>query len=245
MRVITVAAQKGGTGKTTSAAAIAQGASTKGKKALLIDLDPQGSLTHIIGAKAGNRDLLQGQNSGGLVQRLDGQPDIIPASMGLAAADIELANRPGRDFLLRKALQTLKGYDLTIIDTPPHLGTLLINALTAATDVVIPLQADTFAIQGLFQLTETIQQVQQYTNPTLRINGVILTRYSARTVHARDLREAIAAKCETLGIPLLQSIIREGVAIREAQTLQRSIFDYAPKSNPARDYEALINELEV
>lgn len=248
MRVIAIAAQKGGTGKTTSAAAIAQGAFKRGKATLLTDLDPQGSLTHIIGADGnapGSYDIMQGQSAGELIQRRDDQPDIIPASLRLAGTDAELATRPGRDFLLQAGIKHLKGYDLIIIDTPPSLGTLLVNALTAATEVIIPLQADTFAVQGLYQLTDTIQQVKQYCNPGLQITGAVLTRYSPRTVLARDLREAIAAKCEALNIPLLRSIIREGVAIREAQTLQQNLFTYAPKSNPAKDYDSLLNELEV
>ena len=248
MRVIAVAAQKGGTGKTTSAAALAQGAIKWGKSALLIDLDPQGSLTHIIGADGnapGSYDLMQGQSAGELIQHRDDQPDIIPASLRLAGTDAELATRPGRDFLLQAGIKPLKGYDLIIIDTPPSLGTLLVNALTAATEVIIPLQADTFAVQGLYQLTDTIQQVKQYCNPGLQITGAVLTRYSAHTVLARDLREAIAAKCEVLSVPLLRSIIREGVAIREAQTLQQNLFTYAPKSNPAKDYDSLLKELEV
>ena len=248
MRVIAVAAQKGGTGKTTSAAAIAQGAIKHGKSVLLIDLDPQGSLTHITGADGntpGSYDLIKGRNAIELIQHYSDQPDIIPASLRLAGADAELAAKSGRDFLLQAGLKPLKEYDLAVIDTPPALGTLLVNALTAATEVIIPIQADTFAVQGLYQIADTIHQVQQYCNRDLKITGAIFTRYSLRTILARDLRKAIVTKCDALGVPLLHTVIREGVAIREAQTLQQNLFTYAPKSNPAKDYNSLLNELEV
>lgn len=248
MRVISVSSQKGGTGKTTSAAAIAQGAVTLGLKPLLIDLDAQGSLTCISranGSAPGSYELIKGQDVTGMIQHIDGLPDIIPASLQLAGVDAELSNRPGRDFLLKKALEPLKGYDLVILDTAPALGTLLVNSLTAATEVIIPLQADTFAIQGLYQLTDTIQQVQQYCNQGLQITGALLTRYSPRTVLARDLRETIQERCKDLGVPLLNTTIRDGVAIREAQTLQENLFSYAPKSNPAQDYMQLLDEIKI
>ena len=246
MRVICIASQKGGTGKTTTAAAIGQAAARQGQHVLVIDLDAQGSLTVITGARGaapGSYDLMKGRDPADLIQHIPGQPDIIPGSLKLAGADAELAARPGRDFLLQRSLQPLKGYDLVLIDCPPTLGTLLVNGLTAATDVIIPLQADTFAVQNLFQIRDTITQVQQYCNPDLRITGALLTRYSPRTVLARDLRDAIAAQCTALDIPLLKTYIRDGVALKEAQTLKQNLFDYAPRSNPAKDYMQLYKEI--
>lgn len=248
MRIISVSSQKGGTGKTTTAAALAQGAAELGHKPLLIDLDAQGSLTCISRANGnapGSYELIKGRDVAELIQHIDGMPDIIPASLQLAGADAELANRPGRDFLLKKALEPLKEYDLVIIDTAPALGTLLVNSLTAATEVIIPLQADTFAVQGLYQLTDTIAQVKQYCNPALQITGALLTRYSPRTVIARDLKEAIQGRCDALAVPLLNTSIRDGVAVREAQTLQQSLFQYAAKANPARDYMQLLQEIKI
>ena len=248
MRVISISSQKGGTGKTSTAGAIGQAAAKQGQRVLVIDLDAQGSLTVITGARGdapGSYDLLKGRGPTELIQHIEGQPDIIPASLQLAGADAELSNRPGRDFLLQTALKPLKGYDLVLIDTPPTLGTLLVNSLTAATEVIIPLQADTFAVQNLYQLTDTIKQVQQYCNGALTITGALLTRYSLRTVLARDLREAIAGKCAALGVPLLNTYIRDGVALKEAQTVKQNLFDYAPKSNPARDYMQLYKEIKI
>lgn len=248
-RVISISNQKGGVAKTSTAASIAQGAIKRGRKVLCIDLDPQGSLTHINradGTKRGSYDLLKGTEAAQTIQHLPGMPDTIPASLQLAGADAEFSSKPGRDFLLQAAIEPLKGnYDLIVIDTPPTLGTLLINSLTAATEVIIPLQADTFALQSVYQLADTIQQVKMYCNSSLRITGALLTKYSPRTVLARDLREAVKVKCEALGIPMLKTAIREGVAIKEAQTMRESLFDYAPRSNPAKDYMTLLDEMEV
>lgn len=248
MRIICIASQKGGTGKTSTAAAIGQAAAHKGKRALVIDMDSQGNLTTITGAKGaapGSYDLLKGAPPGDLIQHIPAQPDVIPASLRLAGADAELSTQPGRDFLLQKALQPIKGYSLAVLDSPPGLGTLLVNCLTAATDVIIPLQADLFAVQNLYQLTDTIRQVQRFCNPALQITGALLTMYSPRTVLARDMLEAIEKKCKALGVPLLNTRIRRSVAIQEAQTLQKNLFDYAPRSTTAADYQALCNEIKI
>jgi chromosome partitioning protein len=250
MRIISVSGQKGGTGKTTSAAAIATGATMRGHRALLVDLDPQGSLTlitHADGTVAGSYDFLTGSiPADRIIQHREGWPDIIPASLQLAGADTELSGKPGRDFFLRDALEPLKGrYDTIVLDTGPTLGTLLINALTAADEVVIPVQLDTFATQNIYQLMDTIQQVQRHCNKSLVVSGVLITRYNNRTVLARDILDVLKEKCDSLGIPLFNAKIRDGVAVKEAQTLRRNLFEYAPKSNPALDYMQLLDELKI
>lgn len=246
MRVFSVSSQKGGTAKTTTAAAVAAGAAMRGYKALCIDLDPQGSLTYIMGADGdaeGSYQLIKG--SGAAVQHCNGV-DVIPASLDLAGIDMELSTKAGRDFILREALEPIKkDYDIIVLDTAPQLGTLLINALTASTEVIIPVQADVFALQGIYQLLDTIRQVQKFTNKELKIAGVLLTRYTSRTVISRDLTESIQAKCDSFNIPLLKTAIREGVAIKEAQLMRQSIYDYAADSNATKDYIALLNELEI
>jgi chromosome partitioning protein len=245
MRVIAVSSQKGGTGKTTTANALAALAHKRGLRTLAIDLDPQGSLTYISGADTdapGAYDMLKGMPALDVVQHV-AQYDIIPAGQ-LAGAEIEFASRTGRDLLLRAAIKPLQAlYDVCYIDCLPGLGTLLINALAAADDVLMPLQADTFALQSLGQLVETVHEVQGFYNAGLNIVGVVLTRYSSRSTLTRNIKDVLAESCAELGVKLLNTTIREGVAVREAQTLQQSIFDYAPKSNPAQDYTALADEI--
>lgn len=247
MRVFSISSQKGGTAKTTTAAALATGATHRGLRTLCIDLDPQGSLTTILRGRPeeGNSyQLLKGQ-------RVKPQTEtgvdtyIIPAALELAGLDAELGNTPGRDNRLRNALEAYKEeFDLVFIDTAPTLGTLLINALTASTDVIIPVQADMFASQSLYQLKGTIDQVRQYCNPELRVAGVLFTRYSARTTLARSMWEKTYNMAEEkLGYHCFRHPIREGVAAKEAQTLRVPLIRYSPKSNPCQDYEKALDEI--
>lgn len=249
MRIISVANQKGGTAKTSTAHALVTGAAYKGKRSLAIDFDPQGNLSFIMGAdanRAGAYELMKQQAKAAQIVQYTSQGDIIPASLNLAAADTEFSGKPGRDFFLQAALEPLQDdYDVVVIDTPPTLGTLLVNALTASDEVIIPMNADILSLQGLYQLAETISQVKSFCNKGLKVTGILLTRYSGRTVLARDIKETIEAKCAELGIPLLNTVIRDGVAVREAQTTQESLFAYAPNSNPAKDYLQLFDEINL
>ena len=249
MRIISIANQKGGTAKTSTAHAIAAGATYKGKKALAVDCDPQGNLSFIFNAdtaRAGTYEIIKGQATAAEAIQHTAQGDIIPASLNLAGADTEFAGQPGRDFFLKAALDPLQGlYDVVVIDTPPTLGTLIINALTASTEVIIPINADILSLQGLYQLKATIDQVKRYCNRELQISGILLTRYSRRTILARDLKETIEAKGQELGIPVFNTYIRDGVAVKEAQTVQQNLFTYAPKSNPAKDYMRFFDEIRL
>lgn len=243
--IIAIANQKGGQGKTTTAQAIATGAAQIGRKSLAIDLDPQGNLTFSMGgngADVGAYELITGKTTPGQTIQHTQQGDIITASSSLALADTTFTGDT-RTNALKTALKPIKSkYDVITIDCPPTLNTLLINALTAADVVIIPLTADMYSLQGLYQLKQSIQAAQRG-NTVLKIGGVLFVKHSTRTILSRDLTDVIADKCRELDIPVYKTTIREGVAIREAQTQRQSIFDYAPKSKPAKDYMQLIKEI--
>ena len=241
MQVITVANQKGGTAKTTTAAAIAQAGAAQGLKVLAIDIDPQGNLSFMLKADArggGCFDLLEGTPARRLIQETAQGIDTIPASRNLAT----ISTATGSAQRLQRALQPVRGiYDMIVIDTPPTAGELLYNALQASTGLLIPLQADVFGLQGLYQIADTARQFGR-SNPALTVKGFVLTRYSDRSTLAKSMKATIAKKAAEIGIPCLAEI-REGVAIREAAALQRSLFEYAPKSKPAQDYMNLFTKI--
>lgn len=242
MRIITAAVIKGGTGKTTTCAALAQAAATKKKRVLAIDLDPQANLTFVLGADQnapGSYDLLHGAEPAGLIQRSDQGLDVIAANPDLATEQ----TKTGSAKRLQDAIAPIKGqYDYIIIDTPPTMGELTFNALQASTDVIVPLEADTNSIQGLYSIVDIVQQMQ-VSNPDLKMLGVVLTRYDPRPKINRVLRDMAAERGRELGAPLLGEI-RNGVAVREAQALRRSLFDYAGKSKPAQDYKDLYDKIK-
>lgn len=237
MQILTVAVIKGGTGKTTTAAALAQAAAAAGKKVLAIDLDPQANLSFFIGADQnapGSYQLLHDTDPAQLIQTTAQGIDAIAASPDLATE----RTTPASAKRLQRAIDPLKSvYDLIVIDTPPQMGELTFNALQAATGLIIPLETDNSSLQGLYQIADIAHQMQR-SNPALSIIGVILTRYDNRPKLNRYLRDVIADKGQEIGAPFLIGI-RPGIAIREAQAMQQSLFDYAPRSNPAQDYKKL------
>lgn len=246
--IITVSNQKGGTGKSTTAAAIVQGATFRGKKALAIDLDPQCNLSFILGAnplEAGAFELITEKAGAEQVIQATSQGFVISGNIALASADTIL-NGNNRVNALKTALNAIKcRFDVIVIDTPPTLGTLLINALTASDEVIIPTQADVLSLQGLFQLSQTIKKVQTAYNQTLNVKGILFTKHNNRTVVSREIAETISAKASEWGIPVLRSYIRDGVAVKESQMLRQNLFEYAPKSNPAKDYASFIDEIGI
>ena len=242
MAIYTVAIQKGGTGKTTTAAAIAQAAAYRGKRALAIDLDPQSNLSFALGADAnrpGSFDLLNGAAAADLVQHVHGV-DVIPASWNLST----ITSGRGSARRLQRALEPLKGrYSLIVIDTPPTAGELQYNALQAATGLIIPLEADIFNLQSLYQMTNTARQIQK-TNQGLEITGFLLTQFDGRSTLARQLKDTITTRAAAVGVPFL-GVIRAAVAVKEAAALQQSLFEYAPKSKPAQDYLQIFDALGI
>lgn len=245
MEVIAVINQKGGVGKSTTVHAIGAGLTLKGYRVLYIDLDAQGNLSYTLGAATSGltaMELLQGKSPQATIQRT-AQGDTIASSPSLAGADT-IITAVGKEYRLREALEPLKrNYDYCIIDTPPALGILTINALTACTGAITPAQADIYSLQGISQLHTTIETVKRYCNTALTIKGIVLTRYNSRAIISREVADMIAQTAGQLQTKLYNTKIRECTAIKEAQATQQSIYSYAPKSNATADYTALIDEI--
>ena len=244
-RITVIINQKGGVGKTTTAHALATGLTKKGYAVLMVDTDPQGNISHTMQADTSGKGLYEAMKeelpAAALIQHTP-QGNILPSTLLLTAADMEFVST-GREYILDSVLDDVKNsYDYIVIDSPPQLGILTINALVAADDVIIPMTADIYSLQGLNQLYSTITKVRRFCKKNIVIAGLLLTRYSDRTILSRDLKERIEAKARELDSKLYNIIIREGVSIREAQTARQSIFEYAPKSNPAVDYMDFITE---
>jgi chromosome partitioning protein len=246
--IIAVANHKGGSGKTTTAATMAAGLTAKKRRVLLIDIDSQGNTTEVvIGAHTADGatvyDVLTDKT--GIAEAIrDGGMfgDFVPASPEIAGAD-SILTATGKEYRLKKKLQAVNGqYDFVIIDTPPSLGVLTVNALTAATGVVIPVNADKFGLRGVMHLLETIEVVREYTNKELKIYGFLLTRHSEKKIILRDFAGTAAELAKKYKTRVYKTFIRECIAVKEAQAEGRSIFDYAPKSNAATDYSAFVTE---
>lgn len=245
-RIIAIINQKGGVGKSTTAHAIGAGFILKGYSTLFVDLDPQGNLSYTMGADT------RGYNAMGVLERPEtikeeiqhtASGDIIASTPKLAGAD-KLLEDTGKEYRLKEALDDLSGiYDYIIIDTPPALGVLTINALTACTGVIIPAQADPYSLQGIIQLNSTIETVKKYCNPKLRIMGIVLTRYNSRSTIRREVAEMLEQTASKLHTKLYATKIRECVSLVEAQAMKESIYTYAPRSNATADYKALVEEI--
>ena len=245
MRITTVINQKGGVGKTTTAHALATGLNHRGYKALVIDTDPQGNISFTMqanAARAGLYEAMRGEISATEAIQHTEQGDILPSSLYLSGADLEFT-QTGREYLLRELLEDLAGkYTHIIIDSPPALGIMTINALTASRDIVIPVGADIYSLQGLQQLLSTVDKVKKYSNPALVLAGLLITRRGQNAIATRQLIEAIKARAATLHAHLYRATIREAIAIKEAQIMQSSIFDTHAKAKATADYAAFISE---
>lgn len=241
--VISLLNHKGGVGKTTSAINIGAGLVELGKRVLLVDLDPQANLSLSLGIA---------RQPVTIYESIMGESDLSPyaakenlhvitSSLDLSSAEMELVNEAGREFILRELFAGVdEDYDFIIIDCPPSLGLLTLNALTSSQQVIIPLQTEFLALQGLAKIKQVIQKVKLRLNKELHISGVLATMYDHRKVLNRDVVETIK---KYFGPILLKTYIRDNVALAEAPASRQDIFDYAKNSNGAEDYLNVCKEI--
>lgn len=247
-RVLALAMQKGGVGKTTTALSLGAALAVRGRRVLLIDVDPQANLTQGLGVDPAALEysvyeVLLNPERGSAFATIatEAGPDLIPASLDLAGAELELAGRVGRELLLRKALRASRAeYDYVLIDPPPSLGLLALNALAAADRVLVPLQLHAYALRAMPQLEATIELVREI-NPGLAIGGIVCTLADRRTNLGQEIeREAR----ERYGALVYETVIPINVRLAEAPARGRPISRFAPTSAGALAYAALAAELE-
>ncbi|MDF1706745.1 MAG: AAA family ATPase [Paracoccaceae bacterium] len=250
-RIIAIANQKGGVGKTTTTINLGAALARLGCKILIVDLDPQGNASTGLGIATDDREyttyeLLLDDVSLSEVIKPTETPGlhIVPATVDLSSADVELVSNEKRSFLLHDALRQFAmddlGYDYILIDCPPSLNLLTVNAMVAAHSILVPLQSEFFALEGLSQLMLTIREVRQTANSALRIEGVVLTMYDIRN----NLSQQVEADArENLGELVFRTVIPRNVRLSEAPSFAKSVLDYDPESKGARAYVALAEEL--
>ena len=242
-QVISLLNHKGGVGKTTSAIGIGAGLVELGKRVLLIDLDPQANLTVSLGI---------GRQKNTIYEALRGESDLVPyqykenmdvitSSLDLSGAEMELINEAGREYILRELFElVIEDYDYIIIDCPPSLGLLTLNALTSSNQVLIPLQTEFLALQGVAKIKQVVDKVKFRLNKKLVIGGVIATMYDHRKVLNRDVVDTIE---KYFGDKVFKTKIRDNVALAEAPAQQKDIFEYSRSSAGAKDYLELCEEI--
>lgn len=244
MKIITIANKKGGVGKSTTALFLSACLHTKGFKVLLVDLDPQGNATYTARAdkKKGTAfDLLTGKSTINEVIQSTEKFDIIPAHSNLEALSLE---RKDKEYVLRNALKSVKNeYDYVVIDTPPAIGDLTVNALTACQFLIITAQADVYSLQGITKIHKTAGEVKKNHNPDIRLHGILLTIHNPRTKLSRVVVDIIKDTLKKDNTFLYKTVIRRCEEIRKSQSKQRDIFDYNPRSNGAIDYISFTNEV--
>jgi chromosome partitioning protein len=241
-QVFAVANQKGGVAKTTTVHTLAAALVQRGQRVLVVDLDPQACLTFSLGVEPDEltqsmHDVFLGRCDAAGVLHKSGDLHLLPANIDLAGTEVYLLSKTGREYVLKRALQPLLGdYEIVLVDCPPSLGILTINGLTAADEVLIPLQCETLGHRGVGQLLDTISDVRAYTNPALDVRGAIATMYDPRT---NLTREIISDVPERYGIEVLDPPIPKSVKVAEAPRTGRTVLEHAPTSRPAEAYREL------
>jgi chromosome partitioning protein len=243
MHIITITNHKGGVGKTTSTASIAAAMHSEGLRVLMIDMDPQANLSQCFGVRAPEESIyrsLRGEQPLRSIVVREGL-EIAPSDLELAGAELELAGEAGREYILRELLEPVRGsFDAVLIDTPPSLGLLTINALAASDYVFIPMQAEFLAMQGLTKLHDILDKVRKRLNRELKLGGIFLTRLNPRKVLSRDIIEGIGRH---YGEHLLKTSIPDNVALAEAPARGMDVLQYAPGTKGAQEYVKLAREI--
>ncbi len=246
MKIISIVNQKGGVGKSTTAYAVGFGLAHKDKKVLLIDIDPQCNLSF-----SANADLERNN----ILDALKGTCDITSTIQHLEILDIIVANpflntadnyftQTGKEYKLKELLEPVKeNYDYIVIDTPPSMGVLTTNALTTSDSVIIPCQADIYSLIGIHQLAENLEAIKKYCNPSLTVDGILLTRYNERTLLARDIKGDFEEAAQQMNSKVFKTTIREGIAVKSSQAYNQDLYIYAPQAKVTRDYILFVDEL--
>ena len=245
--IIATTNQKGGVGKTTTAAALIEGLAQRGQRVLGIDLDPQGSLGFSMGLDIENcatvYEVLRGQTPIDKVIKQTGRGDILPSNILLSAAELEFS-RAGREFLLKNQIaQVEERYDYVIIDTPPALNVLTVNAYVAADALIIPMVPEILSLLGVAQIKETIETVRRCYNARLKVLGILLNKYNPRLTLNREVMEMSGQIARQLQTKVFQRSIRAGIVVAEAPAHGESVLGYSPASKPAQDFQNLITEI--
>ncbi len=250
MKIIAITNQKGGVGKTTTTTNLGAALALKGKRVLVVDLDPQAHLTTSLGVKEYELDKTIYEVFKGVVSINDaiidlGRPKsrlwLLPSSLTFSVADTEFSSEAGREYLLKEALQGLnEKFDYILIDCPPSLGLLTINGFTAAQEIYIPLQTEFLAMHGMTQLLQVYNVVKKRVNQELKITGIIGTIFDGRKKLNREVIDKIR---EHFGEHLFKTMIRSNVSLAEAPSFGQDIFTYRPESTGAEDYDALAEEV--
>ena len=246
MRVIAVANQKGGSSKNTVSVNLASGLAEQGKRTLLIDIDPQANASQWFGIHDNGRGLLDVfVDNGNLIDIIHKTPfgvDVAPSSTWMIQAERLLLGEVGAETILRRKLEALPHgkWDYVLIDCPPNLGILVINALVAAKEVIVPVLAQILSVVGLSQLLETLEVVKDRINPKVAISGIVACRFDARTRHSQDVMKILK---DRFGNLVYNSIIRENIRIAEAPSFSQPVSVYDPHSRGTSDFRELAKEI--
>jgi chromosome partitioning protein len=242
--VIVIANQKGGVGKTTTAMNLGSALNELGQRVLLVDLDPQSALSAGLGVDSNQLDetiydvLVDSRvTMQSVIRPIRPNLDVAPSNIDLAAAEIELISAIGREYIFKEALAPVRGnYDYIMVDSPPSLGLLTVNALTAADEVIIPLQCEYLALRGMRSLLETIEKVRTKLNPHLEIRGILGTMFNARTLHAQEVMDEIRS---IFGDKVFDVVIKSSIRFAEAPVVHQSLLEYDPRHEGAMAYRKL------